>query len=105
MHWHLEIFFNVCFIALAIWPGNQLAPGRDGQLNDWRTNAEDITLATIINPSIVLIINPLVTTNMDRSYWYELGHFLPGEKSVCQLSGVRLYDGEDRVCINNVFII
>ena len=34
---------------------------------------------------------------MDRAYWFEIGHFLPGEKVVSQQSGVRLYDGEDKV--------
>ena len=34
---------------------------------------------------------------MDRTYWFEVGTFLPGEKVVSQQSGVRLYDGEDRV--------
>lgn len=33
---------------------------------------------------------------MDRTYWFEVGTFLPGEKVVSQQSGVRLYDGEDR---------
>uniref|UniRef100_A0A1X7V371 Vacuolar protein-sorting-associated protein 36 n=1 Tax=Amphimedon queenslandica TaxID=400682 RepID=A0A1X7V371_AMPQE len=33
---------------------------------------------------------------MNRSYWSGIGSFLPGEKSVSQVGGVRLYDGEDR---------
>ena len=33
---------------------------------------------------------------MDRTYWYEIGQFLPGEKVVSQQPGVRLYDGEDK---------
>lgn len=34
---------------------------------------------------------------MDRTYWYEIGQFLPGERVVSQQSGVRLYDGEEKV--------
>ena len=34
---------------------------------------------------------------MDRLYWCDGGIFLPGEKSVGQQRGVRLYDGEERV--------
>ena len=34
---------------------------------------------------------------MDRTYWFEIGHYLPGEKVMSQQSGVRLYDGEDKV--------
>ena len=34
---------------------------------------------------------------MDRLYWCDGGTFLPGEKSVGQQRGVRLYDGEERV--------
>ncbi len=34
---------------------------------------------------------------MDRTYWCEVGQFLPGEKVVSQQTEVRLYDGEDRV--------
>ena len=34
---------------------------------------------------------------MDRLYWCDGGNFLPGEKSVGQQRGVRLYDGEERV--------
>ena len=34
---------------------------------------------------------------MDRSYWYEHGEFVPGEKVLFQQGGIRLYDGEERV--------
>ena len=34
---------------------------------------------------------------MNRAYWNDIGSFLPGESSVAQVGGVRLYDGEDRV--------
>lgn len=33
---------------------------------------------------------------MDRTYWYEIGQFLPGEKVVSQQPGVRLYEGEEK---------
>ena len=38
---------------------------------------------------------------MDRTYWCEFGHFQPGEKEVTQQRGVRLYDGDERVCLTN----
>ena len=34
---------------------------------------------------------------MDRTYWEDSGDQLLGETVVSQQSGVRLYDGEDRV--------
>ena len=35
--------------------------------------------------------------DMDRTYWEDSGDQLLGETVVSQQSGVRLYDGEDRV--------
>ena len=34
---------------------------------------------------------------MDRTYWVDSGDLLLGETVVSQQSGLRLYDGEDRV--------
>ena len=34
---------------------------------------------------------------MDRTYWIEVGQFLPGEKVILQQRVVRLYEGEERV--------
>lgn len=34
---------------------------------------------------------------MDRTYWIDSGELFVGETVVSQQSGLRLYDGEDRV--------
>ena len=37
--------------------------------------------------------------DMDRTYWINSNELLVGETVVSQQSGVRLYDGEDRVSV------
>ena len=39
---------------------------------------------------------------MDRTYWIQVGQFLPGEKVILQQKVVRLYDGDERVSFVNV---
>lgn len=39
---------------------------------------------------------------MDRTYWIQVGQFLPGEKVILQQKVVRLYDGEESVSFVNV---
>ena len=96
-------FFQCLFHSFSHMTWKPISPWKRWPIKRLTDKCRRHNACSNFNPTIVLIINPLVTTKMNRSYWYELGHFLPGEKSVCQLSGVRLYDGEDRVCINNVF--
>ena len=37
------------------------------------------------------------STSMDRTYWLEEVNLLLGEKVIVQQTGVRLYDGEEKV--------